>query len=292
VDGLYVVLPNSGEWDRTGTIVKNKSRQEQLRNTDRRLQNFLQEVLTTRATSSYPNVGGREKAEVFRKFWHIGVNDVNRQKKWECSTIEGMRQLHFVSSLFVADSTKLMCRDFSCFCMPCVMRDWEACENKEHIKKWRLVVIQTAFPRDVRLQMGEFEDGADSQYGEDRNALVDLLCIGDTFIVPADQPNPENVEFYLLICRRPKFLILEAFTCRWDPEFKVGDYIVVGTYYQAWGKDFVLLGSSRPAYLQAELIVQIKFRMEPQDHRIASDDTIFYLSADDQSSIEAEYRRR
>jgi hypothetical protein len=165
VDGLYVVLPNSGEWDRTGTIVKNKSRQEQLRNTDRRLQNsadvvnFLQEVLTTRATSSYPNVGGREKAEVFRKFWHIGVNDVNRQKKWECSTIEGMRQLHFVSSLFVADSTKLMCRDFSCFCVPCVMRDWEACENKEHVEKWRLVVIQIALPRDVKLQMEEFGMG-------------------------------------------------------------------------------------------------------------------------------------
>jgi hypothetical protein len=121
--------------------------------------NFLQEVLTTRATSSYPNVGGREKAEVFRKFWYIGVNDVNWRKKWECSTIEGTHQLHFVSSLSTADSTKLMCRDFSCFCVPCVMKDWEACENKEHVEKWRLVVIQIALPRDVKLQMEEFGMG-------------------------------------------------------------------------------------------------------------------------------------
>jgi hypothetical protein len=117
------------------------------------------------------------------------------------------------------------------------------------------VVIQTALQRDVRLQMEEFGDGADSQYGEDGNALVDLLCIGDTFAVPADQPNPENVEFYLLICQRPKFLVSEAFTCRWGPEFEVGDYAVVGTYYQTWGKGFVLLGSSRPTYLQAGLVV-------------------------------------
>jgi hypothetical protein len=83
------------------------------------------------------------------------------------------------------------------------------------------------------------------------------------FAVPANQPNPENVEFYLFICQRPKFLVSEAFTCQWGPEFEVGDYAVVGTYYQAWGKGFVLLGSLRHAYLQAELVVQIKFRMEP-----------------------------
>jgi hypothetical protein len=61
------------------------------------------------------------------------------------------------------------------------MRDWEAFENKEHVEKWRLVVILTALPRNTRLQMEEFEDGTDSQYGEDGNALADLLCIGDTF---------------------------------------------------------------------------------------------------------------
>ena len=48
--------------------------------------------------------------------------------------------------------------------------------------------------------MEEFRDGADFQYGEDENALANLLCIGDTFAMPVDQPNPENVEFYLLIC--------------------------------------------------------------------------------------------
>ena len=64
---------------------------------------------------------------------------------------------------------------------------------------------------------------------------------------------------------------------------------MIGTYYQTWGKGFVLLGSLN---LQAELVVQIKFRMEPQDHRIVGDDTIFYLFAHDQSSIEAECRRK
>jgi hypothetical protein len=39
MDGLYVVLPNSGEWDGAGAVVKSKLHQEQLRNTDRRLQN-------------------------------------------------------------------------------------------------------------------------------------------------------------------------------------------------------------------------------------------------------------
>jgi uncharacterized membrane protein len=39
------------------------------------------------------------------------------------------------------------------------MKDWEACENKEHVEKWRLVVIQIALPRDVKLQMEEFGMG-------------------------------------------------------------------------------------------------------------------------------------
>jgi hypothetical protein len=71
MDGLYVVLPNSGEWDGAGAVVKSKLRQEQLRNTDQRLQNsadivnFLQEVLTTQATSSYPNVGEGGKQRCF-----------------------------------------------------------------------------------------------------------------------------------------------------------------------------------------------------------------------------------
>jgi hypothetical protein len=92
--------------------VKSKLHQEQLRNERRKLQcaqdvvTFLEESLSTRVASSYLDKK-KKKRDIYRKFWHIGENEVPRRKKWDCSPILGMSTFHSVSSVSVADNTKL-----------------------------------------------------------------------------------------------------------------------------------------------------------------------------------------
>lgn len=195
----YPCLCYLGEWDGAGATVKNKLEQEQLWNHGcRKLQNagdvvdYLRVALPGRAESSYQ----KKKDRIFRKFWHIGETETNRRKKWQCTTIDGSSSLHSFSSISGADPTKLMVRELSCFCGPCLMRDWNACENSAHVPRWRCLRIKTKIARDVREQMVRERDGEDSQYGGDGVGLSDLLEPGDNFAVPAMPGNDENVEFF------------------------------------------------------------------------------------------------
>ncbi len=51
----------------------------------------------------------------------------------------------------------------------------------------------------------------------------------------------ESVDFYVLQCQQPKFLFRESFAYVWGGEFAVGDFVVVGTYYQKWGRGINLM---------------------------------------------------
>ena len=67
------------------------------------------------------------------------------------------------------------------------------------------------------------------------------------------------------------------------------------SYYQLLGcqeRYYVLLDSLHNAHLDPDLIVQIKFSMRPQDHRVQGNDQVHYLDEDDEDMILAECRRR
>jgi hypothetical protein len=125
--------------------------------------------------------------------------------------------------------------------------------------------------------------------------LVDILDPGDNFAVPTMPGNDEGVEFYLLFSQHAKYRVTEAFTCKWGHSFLPGDYAVTGSYYQLWGlqdRSYVLLDQSQHAHLRPELVVQVKFSMFPQDHRVQSDDSVYYMSLEDHWTIASECSRR
>jgi hypothetical protein len=128
----------TGEWDGAGAIIKTALRNGQRLNPNRELQNasqcvqFLTEKLSTRIASMYM----KKKAQISRKFWHIEEASVVRSNPFACATIPGSRSLHWIFSFSTADPTKLMVRQLSCFCLPCIDEDWNNCENKEHVKPW------------------------------------------------------------------------------------------------------------------------------------------------------------
>ncbi len=104
--------------------------------------------------------------------------------------------------------------------------------------------------------------------------------IGDNFEVRAIEGNVEGVDFYVLQCQRPKFMVCEPFACVWGCEFEMGNYVVARTYYQKWGKgnqSYVYLINSNIAYVDAHLVKAIKFPMTLQDHHVKGDDSIYKL---------------
>lgn len=114
-----------GEWDWAGAVIKMALRNEQRLNPNRELQNalqcveFLTEKLSTRVASTYR----KKKAHISQKFWHIDASSVARSNPYACATIPGSRSLHSIFSFSAEDPTKLLIRQLSCFCPPCIEED-------------------------------------------------------------------------------------------------------------------------------------------------------------------------
>jgi hypothetical protein len=86
--------------------------------------------------------------------------------------------------------------------------------------------------------MEEFQDPDEWEFGGDDEELFDLLQASDKFSIPAIRGNAKGVQFYILQCQQPKFMVREAFQCVRVGEFDVGDFVVARTYYQKWGKHY------------------------------------------------------
>jgi hypothetical protein len=64
---------------------------------------------------------------------------------------------------------------------------------------------------------------------------------------------------------------------------------VAGMYYQKWGlssDSFVYLSESRTAHIPSNLVVRVKFAMEPKSYRVKSDDPVYSLGDADREIIE------
>lgn len=276
----------AGEWDGAGAVIKRALRNEQLRNPHRELSNaahcadFLRERFSSRVPSSYLQAN---VADVARRFWHIGVDDVARGNAWHCNTLPGSRSLHSVFGGSLTDPTLLMVRDLSCFCAPCVAKDWVNCERTSHVDPWRVVKLKPSNAQAVRDQIQQFEHGEGFEFGGVSGQYGDLVEIGDNFVVPAEPGNEEGVEFYVMQCQRSKFEVEAPFTCTWGGEFDAGDFIIGGTYYKKHGTSdntFVFLEKSQIAYVHSHLVRAVKFTMTIASHHVKGGDAVYKMSSE------------
>ena len=84
-----------------------------------------------------------------------------------CATIPSSRSLDSIISFSIADPMKLMVRQLSCFCPPCIDEDWDNCENKEHVKPWRCVKLKPSDTSYVKDQMVHHGDEEEWEFGGD-----------------------------------------------------------------------------------------------------------------------------
>jgi hypothetical protein len=59
--------------------------------------------------------------------------------------------------------------------------------------------------------------------------------LGDHFATTVDLDNVEDIEFELLMCIRPQYVVEAQFTSAWGEQFNVGDSVVQARYCQKWG---------------------------------------------------------
>jgi hypothetical protein len=112
--------------------------------------------------------------------------------------VSGSRKLHSVLGFSESDPTFLMVRELSCFCSPCIDKDWSNCEQWSHVSEPRVVRLRPVDTYQVRLQIEANEDPKNWEYGGVDEEIGDLLQVGENFAVPTPEGNDEGVEFYVL----------------------------------------------------------------------------------------------
>lgn len=60
-----------------------------------------------------------------RKFWIIGIVDINREHDFVCDTVSRTHDLHCVKLVSAMDVHKLLIRRLVCFCHTCIDERWE-----------------------------------------------------------------------------------------------------------------------------------------------------------------------
>jgi hypothetical protein len=115
------------------------------------------------------------------------------------------------------------------------------------------------------------EEEDDLQFGGDHNLLTEELHIEDNYAMFSKEGNDEGFPYYMLQCRRHKFVIREGFDHVWGNSFSFGDSAVEGIYYQRWWKDecnYILLSNFHPAYSNLHSIKANYFPMVSNNCRV------------------------
>lgn len=102
-------------------------------------------------------------------------------------------------------------------------------------------------------------------------------------MVPAEQPNEEGVDFYVLQCQRRKYQLQAPLQCPWGAEFEAGDYVIEGTYYRKSGRGeftYTYLDKSVVAHVASHLVLACKFRMKQATYCLKGGDPVYKISSE------------
>ena len=102
-------------------------------------------------------------------------------------------------------------------------------------------------------------------------------------MVPAEQPNEEGVDFYILQCQRRKYKLKAPLSCPWGAEFEAGDFVIEGTYYKKSGRGeytYTYLEKSVVAHVSSHLVLACKFRMKLAPYCLKGGDPVYKISSE------------
>ena len=82
---------------------------------------------------------------IYRFFWHIGIEYVDRSIGNDVETIKGTQKLHSIKTKLSTNVFALDKRKYSCFCHVCIdnTKSNDICENKMYVKYWKHIELNT-----------------------------------------------------------------------------------------------------------------------------------------------------
>ena len=81
------------------------------------------------------------------------------------------------------------------------------------------------------MQESFVEDDWDC-FGSKGIQLSSYLEVGKIFVVAANESNDEDVDFFVLMCTKVPFTVIEEFKDAWRSSFPLGNIVVAGKYFQ------------------------------------------------------------
>jgi hypothetical protein len=241
---------------------------------------FLEEKYTERVASSYKQ---STTPPLSRIFWHIGEKEVDHYKKSvKCNTLPGSKSLYSIIGFSMSDPTLLRTRALSYFCIPCIEGQWVDCKNPSHVQDWEVQCLVLVNSQAVAEQIAEMDDEENWVHDGVSAQIGDLVEVGENFMVPTVEENDNGVEYYILQCRRSKFVLDEALTYLWRGNFNVGDEEIRGKYFKTYGrgdKSYVFYDEAVDAHIDAHLKWACKFPMVLATHQV-KDTPIYKMSSE------------
>ena len=243
-----------GEHDGAGAVIKRALTHEQLKtdgvqmNCASDVVEFLRTNMSTGATGVYSS----QVRDIKREFWEVKIDEVNREKTWECGGIPELRSLHAVRGYSRLDGHCIAVRELTCFCFHCVQGNWRHCLNKAYIQNWEYHTLI-----DKEAVDGETGQNADFTYEGLGDTLSDVLNVGDNFAVNAEEDNSEGADFYILKCTVSKQCARQNMVDAWGNFVSAGTFYIEGIFYAKlddYEYVYRLLEDKPAAYMLSHLV--------------------------------------
>jgi hypothetical protein len=140
----------------------------------------------------------------------------------------------------------------------------------------------------VAEHVDEMDDEANWMHDGASEEIGDFVKLGDNFMIPAEEENEDGVDFYILQCQGPKFVLQEPLICPWGGNYSAGDEVIRAKYYKKFGcgeKTYVLCNKAVDAHVDAHLVRACKFPMTLASHRVKGT-PVYKMSSETQSMCE------
>ena len=112
---------------------------------------------------------------IYRCFWHIEIEDVERSIGNDVEAIKGTRKLHSIKTKLSKNVFALDKRKYSCFCHVCIdnTKSNDVCENKMYVNDWKHTELNTKGKMSVA--MFEEMESDETTISSDGDRFYDLV---------------------------------------------------------------------------------------------------------------------
>ncbi len=161
---------------------------------------------------------------------------MDHDNEWVAKTLTSTQKLHYVAPCFARDPTKLHIRNLFCLCAFCLDEDYENYISSQHVGDWCIHLLVPTNPTYIQSFTKVANDEVEWEHGGNKEYIVQLVEIGDNFVIKATLGNEEDYEFYVACCKKPIFEVnVDGLSDDWGNSFEPRSIVIGSCHYQRWG---------------------------------------------------------